>query len=171
MQAARRRSVKRNAERIKLMAADARNTVIKIITIEREYGCGGREIAQKIADRLGWKLWDQLLTCGDCPAQQLRSGGGQMSRRTGRPALLSALQIDHARQLRRQPECAPAEVAGCRQHSPDHRASGPDSGINWKLCHRRQRVAAFLAQSGRHLARLPLRPEGRESAPPYGWRT
>jgi len=37
--------------------------VIKIITIEREYGCGGGEIAQKIADRLGWKLWDQLLTC------------------------------------------------------------------------------------------------------------
>jgi len=39
------------------------STVIKIITIEREYGCGGGEIAQKIADRLGWKLWDQLLTC------------------------------------------------------------------------------------------------------------
>ena len=36
--------------------------VIKIITIEREYGCGGGEIAQKIAERLGWKLWDQLLT-------------------------------------------------------------------------------------------------------------
>ena len=36
--------------------------MIKIITIEREYGCGGPEIAQKIADRLGWKLWDQLLT-------------------------------------------------------------------------------------------------------------
>jgi cytidylate kinase len=38
-------------------------TVIRIITIEREFGCGGGEIAQKIADRLGWKLWDQLLTC------------------------------------------------------------------------------------------------------------
>ena len=37
--------------------------MIKIITVEREYGCGGGEIAQKIADRLGWKLWDQLLTC------------------------------------------------------------------------------------------------------------
>lgn len=37
--------------------------MIKIITIEREYGCGGGVIAQKVADRLGWKLWDQLLTC------------------------------------------------------------------------------------------------------------
>lgn len=36
---------------------------IRIITIEREYGCGGGAIAQKVADRLGWKLWDQLLTC------------------------------------------------------------------------------------------------------------
>jgi cytidylate kinase len=36
--------------------------MIKIITIEREYGCGGGEIAQKVARQLGWKLWDQLLT-------------------------------------------------------------------------------------------------------------
>jgi len=36
--------------------------MIKIITIEREYGCGGSEIAQLLAQRLGWKLWDQLLT-------------------------------------------------------------------------------------------------------------
>jgi CMP/dCMP kinase len=37
--------------------------MIRVITIEREYGCGGGMIAQKVADRLGWKLWDQLLTC------------------------------------------------------------------------------------------------------------
>jgi cytidylate kinase len=36
--------------------------MIKIITIEREYGCGGGEIAQKLANQIGWKLWDQLLT-------------------------------------------------------------------------------------------------------------
>jgi len=36
--------------------------VITIITIEREYGCGGAEIARKTAERLGWKLWDELLT-------------------------------------------------------------------------------------------------------------
>jgi cytidylate kinase len=36
--------------------------VIKIITIEREYGSGGGEIAQLVALQLGWKLWDQLLT-------------------------------------------------------------------------------------------------------------
>jgi cytidylate kinase len=39
------------------------NTVINIITIEREYGCGGAEIARKTSERLGWKLWDELLTC------------------------------------------------------------------------------------------------------------
>jgi len=36
--------------------------MIRIITIEREYGSGGAEIAKKVADRLDWKLWDQLLT-------------------------------------------------------------------------------------------------------------
>jgi cytidylate kinase len=46
--------------------------MIKIITIEREYGSGGGEIAQLLAKQLGWKLWDQLLTeeiarRADCP--------------------------------------------------------------------------------------------------------
>ena len=36
--------------------------MIKIITIEREYGCGGAAIARKTSDHLGWKLWDELLT-------------------------------------------------------------------------------------------------------------
>lgn len=37
--------------------------MINIITIEREYGCGGGDIAVKLSERLGWKLWDELLTC------------------------------------------------------------------------------------------------------------
>lgn len=36
--------------------------MIRIVTIEREYGSGGGEIAQLLAGRLGWKLWDQSLT-------------------------------------------------------------------------------------------------------------
>ena len=36
--------------------------MIKIVTMEREYGCGGGEIAAQLAHQLGWKLWDQLLT-------------------------------------------------------------------------------------------------------------
>jgi cytidylate kinase len=36
--------------------------MIRIITIEREYGSGGGEIAQLVAQQLGWKLWDQCLT-------------------------------------------------------------------------------------------------------------
>ena len=35
---------------------------IRILTIEREYGCGAGEIARQIADHLGWTLWDQVLT-------------------------------------------------------------------------------------------------------------
>lgn len=36
--------------------------MINIITIEREYGCGGGDIAKLVADQLAWKLWDQRLT-------------------------------------------------------------------------------------------------------------
>ena len=35
---------------------------IRIITIDREYGSGGGAIAEKLSSRLGWKLWDQVLT-------------------------------------------------------------------------------------------------------------
>jgi len=37
-------------------------SMIKIITIEREYGSGGGEIAKLLSKHLGWKLWDELLT-------------------------------------------------------------------------------------------------------------
>ena len=43
-------------------AGRRKSSVIRVITIEREYGSGGAEIAKRVADRLGWKLWDQLLT-------------------------------------------------------------------------------------------------------------
>jgi cytidylate kinase len=36
--------------------------MIKVLTIDREYGSGAGEIAKQVAERLGWKLWDQLLT-------------------------------------------------------------------------------------------------------------
>jgi cytidylate kinase len=36
--------------------------MIRVITIEREYGSGGADIASRISQRLGWKLWDRLLT-------------------------------------------------------------------------------------------------------------
>jgi cytidylate kinase len=46
--------------------------MIKIVTIEREYGSGGGELAQLLAKQLGWMLWDQLLTeeiarLAECP--------------------------------------------------------------------------------------------------------
>ena len=36
--------------------------MIRIVTMEREYGAGGSAIAQKLAQRLNWKLWDTELT-------------------------------------------------------------------------------------------------------------
>jgi cytidylate kinase len=36
--------------------------MIRIVTVEREYGSGGGEVAEQLAKHLGWKLWDQCLT-------------------------------------------------------------------------------------------------------------
>jgi cytidylate kinase len=38
------------------------HSMIRIITVEREFGSGGGAIAEALAKRLGWSLWDQLLT-------------------------------------------------------------------------------------------------------------
>ena len=36
--------------------------MFRIITIEREYGAGGGHVARELAQRLGWRLYDQQLT-------------------------------------------------------------------------------------------------------------
>jgi cytidylate kinase len=36
--------------------------MFRLITIEREYGCGGGAIAAQLAQQLGWTLWDRRLT-------------------------------------------------------------------------------------------------------------
>jgi cytidylate kinase len=36
--------------------------MFRLITIEREYGCGGGAIAAQLAEHLGWSLWDRRLT-------------------------------------------------------------------------------------------------------------
>jgi len=51
--------------------------MIRLVTIEREYGSGGADIARKLAQKLGWKLWDQALTDEiarllDCPSRAVQ---------------------------------------------------------------------------------------------------
>jgi len=35
---------------------------IRVVTVEREYGSGGAVIAQRLAEHLGWKLWDHEIS-------------------------------------------------------------------------------------------------------------
>ena len=44
------------------MSGKLDDNVIRIITIERECGCGAAGIAEKVSARLHWKLWDASLT-------------------------------------------------------------------------------------------------------------
>jgi len=51
--------------------------MIRIVTVEREYGSGARDVARQLAQRLGWKLWDQSLTdeiarLMECPGQTVQ---------------------------------------------------------------------------------------------------
>jgi cytidylate kinase len=36
--------------------------MFRLVTIEREFGCGAAAIATQLADHLGWNLWDHRLT-------------------------------------------------------------------------------------------------------------
>ncbi len=36
--------------------------MFRIVTIEREFGCGGGESACDLASRRGWKVWDHAVT-------------------------------------------------------------------------------------------------------------
>src|ERR1700744_6273833 len=49
-------------ERAGMLRWAEEKTMIRAITIEREFGCGGSEIASLLASRLGWGLWDERLT-------------------------------------------------------------------------------------------------------------
>src|SRR6202011_6188782 len=55
----------------KLRWSDKDPAMTNVLTMEREYGSGAAAIARNVAARLGWKLWDQLLTDEIC-----RQGGG-----------------------------------------------------------------------------------------------
>jgi hypothetical protein len=37
-------------------------TVFRVITVEREYGSGGARVAELLAQRRGWQLWDKRIT-------------------------------------------------------------------------------------------------------------
>jgi hypothetical protein len=81
--------------------------MIKVITIDREYGSGAADIAATLAAPLVWKLWDELLTIEmaritgcDCPAVEERE------------ERLDSFQGVHARQLQRYGECSGGEDGG-----------------------------------------------------------
>ncbi len=62
--------------------------MIRVITIEREYGSGAADIAKTVAERLGWKLWDQLLTNHIARLLDCDSRTVEEARREARPRCL-----------------------------------------------------------------------------------
>ncbi len=57
--------------------------MIKIITIEREYGSGAAAIGKALAEHLGWTLWDHAITCEI--ARRLKCDVASVEKREERP--------------------------------------------------------------------------------------
>ena len=64
--------------------------MIRIITIEREYGSGAAQIAAKVSAKLGWKLWAQQLT------QEIAPGTRTVSRPRWRNARNAEIRFTNA---------------------------------------------------------------------------
>jgi hypothetical protein len=71
--------------------------MIRIITIEREYGSGAPAIAEKLAARLGWKLWDQLLTQEIARLAHCESSAVHKREERRDPPLLPSAEVFRAR--------------------------------------------------------------------------
>ena len=133
--------------------------MIKIVTIEREYGSGGGEIAQLLATRLGWKLWDQLLTeeialLANCPkavVEVREERTDPLYYRLFKSFLRGSYEGSlNAHKLNVvDSESILKFTAACRS------ARGEEG----KLRHRRQGVAALSQGPPRHAACFSLRPQ------------
>jgi Cytidylate kinase-like family len=73
--------------------------MINIVTIEREYGCGSSEISRLLANRAGWKLWDQSLTKEIAQLSNFSEAVVQEQGGTKRSVVQPALQILPSRKL------------------------------------------------------------------------
>ncbi len=64
---------------------------VRTITVEREYGSGGALIARRLAEHLGWKLWDEELTAEIARHRESGPESRQAVRRTCGPPDLPAI--------------------------------------------------------------------------------
>ena len=139
--------------------------MIKVLTIEREYGSGAAEIAQKLADRLGWKLWDQLLT--DEIARHLECDSRHVEQQEERKdPLYYRLFKAFLRGSFEGSQNAPAdENGGRRRHSPGHRATGESGGREGNAVIVGRGSAYYLTRSPRRLPCFHLCAVRRKGAP------
>jgi len=101
--------------------------MIKVVTFEREYGCGAADIARKLSDSLGFKLWDQALTDEiarrmDCSSQAVEE------REERRDPFSHRLFKFHAREFRRESERPAARDGGRRSYPGTPEAARIASG-------------------------------------------
>jgi len=96
--------------------------MIRTITIEREYGAGGAAIAERLAERLGWKLWDQTLTVEIARLAKVDQACVERMAERCDSAFYRLMKVFMARQLRAQPAINWARHVRSGQHDGLHAA-------------------------------------------------
>ena len=144
--------------------------MFRLVTIEREYGCGGGAIAAQLADRLGWKLWDHLLTeeiariANVDPSAVMRCDERMDSRlhRLAKSFWRGSYERNSA-------------ALGSQVFDTDRMMSMMQETMD-RIAQRREcgdcrsRRALFLARESRRISRFPLRPASRKDSPHDGGR-
>ena len=124
--------------------------MFRLITIEREFGCGAASIAHQLAERLGWKLWDQRLTEEIARIAQVDP---------------SAVKRCDERMDSRLHRWAKVFWRGSYERSTElgHQIFDTDRMMAM-MQDIMDRIALLSARASRRVSRLPVRAEGREDA-------
>src|SRR5881628_1346062 len=67
----------------------------RIITVEREYGCGAAQIARQLSSKLGWKLWDQDLTAVSMCEERVDSAFQRLVKVFWRGSYERSMHLEH----------------------------------------------------------------------------
>ena len=143
-----------------------RSASFRIVTLEREYGCGAAGIAEKLATRLGWTLWDQRLTQEIARLAHSEKSAVE-KREERRDPLYYRLFKSFALGSYEGSPGVPVETLDADSIVRISEGVGRTSGGRGQLRHRGERLTTLPASSQRHTALFSLCLSRRKTTTPY----
>ena len=142
-----------------------RTMQVRIITVEREYGSGGALIARQLADRLGWKHWDEALTAEIARIAKVDPRAARLCDERVDPLVYRLFKVFARGSYERALSIEESKYLDTDWMVDDvaHRDRG--RRLTRQLRDRRPRLALYFARSARRLPRFHLC-ASREKNPP-----